>query len=231
MRNIDQLYSEIDQDEGLKSKRRLLTFTSLILLAIQFTGAKIEEANTFIVKLSFEHQNGMALLLMFSIVFALIRYYNYAKRYHNDLYLIWSNNLLKDNKVEYFCPHSDDVSGLLHESYPKGFNIEMFLYKYPDENLSYKTHYECEFFLVRYFRFTWNDQHEDYSGKVNILKNIGFKAYLSVLGMEAKYQFSRYFTHRENLDILFPYFLGVFSLFSYIFADSFDVFINCLLNA
>ena len=64
-----ELQKEIDSDGGLNGKKRILTVTSLILLAIQFTGATIVEANTFILRLSFTHQNGLALLLFLSIIF------------------------------------------------------------------------------------------------------------------------------------------------------------------
>ena len=62
----------IDQDEGLKSKRKLLTVTSLILLVLTFSGAKVEEANTFILKLKFDNQSGIAILLILAIFFLLI---------------------------------------------------------------------------------------------------------------------------------------------------------------
>jgi hypothetical protein len=45
--------------------------------------------------------------------------------------------------------------------------------------------------------------------------SVGWKNYLKVLGFEAMYQSKSFFTHRENLDILAPYFLGTFSIFSF----------------
>jgi heme/copper-type cytochrome/quinol oxidase subunit 3 len=86
----------IDADEGLKSKRKILTITSLILLALTFSGAKVEEANTFILKLKFDNQNGIAILLVLTIVFLIIRYYNYAKPYHEKLFRAWSDRMLDD---------------------------------------------------------------------------------------------------------------------------------------
>jgi len=145
-KNLHDLYRTIDNDTGLKSKRNLLNITSLILLAIQFTGAEIIEANTFILKLSFKHQNGIGLLLVMSIVFFLIRYYNYAKHYHNELYKIWSQNLLNDNAIDYYCPESNEVIGLLHRQYPRGFFIDEFLNQDPDSYQGFTTHYECKLF-------------------------------------------------------------------------------------
>jgi hypothetical protein len=48
-----ELLEQIDIDQGLASKRKTLTIVSLIMLAMQFSGAKVVEANTFILKLSF----------------------------------------------------------------------------------------------------------------------------------------------------------------------------------
>ena len=76
--NDIDLKKRIDSDTGLRAKRKYLTIVALLMLGIQFSGAKLEEANTFILKFSFSHQNGIAFLLLMSILFLLVRYYNYA---------------------------------------------------------------------------------------------------------------------------------------------------------
>ena len=231
MKDIKELYEEIDRDDGLKSKRKVLNITSVILLAIQFTGTKVIEANTFIFKISFQHQDGVALLLMLTISFFLVRYYNYAKPYHNEIYLIWSDKLLKDDDIDFYCYHSRNVSGFLHENYPKDFNIDDYLYQEADSHLTYTTSYECKFIFVRYFCFIWNSEyaHDDNFSRVNIFKNLGFIKYLIILGKEFKYQFSRYFTHRENLDILGPYLLGFLAISSYTFDKKFNLILSYIL--
>jgi len=98
----------IDLDEGLKAKRKLLTVTSIILLALSFTGAQVQEANTFILKLKFANQNGLGILFVLSILFLMVRYYNYAKPYHDKLYERWTNRLFARPHFYSRCPHSDE---------------------------------------------------------------------------------------------------------------------------
>ena len=68
MNNSSELTQAIDNDAGLQSKRKLLTVASLILLALSFSGATIDEANTFIFKIKFANQNGLGILLVLSIM-------------------------------------------------------------------------------------------------------------------------------------------------------------------
>ena len=197
----------IDADEGLKSKRKLLTITSLILLALTFSGAKVEEANTFILKLKFDNQNGIAILLVLAIVFLLIRYYNYAKPYHEKLFREWSDRMLKESYFHQSCHHSETVTGLVHDLAPKKAIADQI-----DPWTWYKFHYESEIFKCG-IRYSWTDQHESH----NEFVNVGWKNYLKVMGYEVKYRILRYFNHRENLDILAPYALGVVAISSYVF--------------
>ncbi|WP_180709587.1 hypothetical protein [Vibrio parahaemolyticus] len=45
--NSSEHTAAIDSYEGLKAKRKLLIMASCILLALSFSGATIDEANTF----------------------------------------------------------------------------------------------------------------------------------------------------------------------------------------
>jgi len=212
--NNNEFYKKIDEDTGLKSKRTMLTTVSLILLSIQFSGAKITEANTFILKLEFSHQNGISLFLTLIIIFLLIRYYNYARPYHNELNRIWISKLINDCKINVYDSYNHELIGILHSKYPE---------RYPDEAIMYggsittSYDYECKFFFIRNFVYKWEDEHDTHTDRLNIFKSLGVKKYLIVLKIEGKHQFSRFFTHRENLDILSPYILGVSAVFSYIF--------------
>lgn len=221
MKQINEFHEKIDQDVGLNSKRKMLTITSLILLALQFSGAKVLEANTLILKLSFEHQGGIILLLTLSVLFLLIRYHNYAQPYHTLLYKTWSKQLINNNVINRYDPYDNEPSGLLHKVYPKGFNYDAIIHS---ENPNIKFSYLCKGFFFRYFCYEWSNQHEDCYGKVNICRSLGFINYLFILFVELQYQFGRYFTHRESLDILSPYFLGFFSLLSYFFIGEFQYF-------
>lgn len=222
----EDLKQKIDADEGLKTKRNLLTIVSLILLAIQFSGAKVVEANTFILKLEFAHQEGIALLLVLSILFLLIRYYNYARPYHDALYKAWTSEMLREYYFYDRCQYSDESYGLIAEHIEDHFNPQVV----HNEDGSWNVSYFCSGILTRSICYSWNDRHDHYVGYTNIREKCGWAAYFKTLGFEIKYSFSKYFTQRENLDVLSPYFLGVFSIASYVFYDEFQLFLTLFLR-
>lgn len=205
------LTQRIDADEGLKPKRKLLTVVSLILLAIAFSGAKVVDANTFIMKISFTNQNGIACLLLLSIAFLMIRYYNYARPYHDELYKAWTTRMLDAPFFYATHPYEDEVAGLVMARVPKCINIDSIRY----ENGSFQFQYKCSWLFVRELSYTWSDSREDEYQKIDV--RVGWRHYFQVLFFETKYQAFSFFTHRENLDILAPYILGCFSILSFIF--------------
>ncbi|MFK5915555.1 MAG: hypothetical protein QM484_14405 [Woeseiaceae bacterium] len=225
MSGEDDIKKLIDSDDGLKSKRNMLTITSIILLAIQFSGAKVIEANTFVLKLSFEHQKGVALLLLLAIMFLLIRYFNYARPYHLKLYKIWTSRMLRKNYFIYYCPYSLDVDGLIMDLVPEEMNIDAIQ---NDERCSWSYEYHCRWFFRRYIDYSWNDENADHSKLVSLFKKTGFLDYLKILKYEATYRITGYFTHRENLDIVGPYILGASAITSYVFSEKFNLLITYL---
>lgn len=210
------LTQRIDADEGLKAKRKLLSVVSLILLAIVFSGAKVVEANTFIMKISFTNQNGITHLLLLSIVFLMIRYYNYAQPYHKALYKSWTERMLRDRYFYQYCEHSDDASGLTINFKPNDLKTD----QYQHECGPWRTEYRCSWLLFRNIDYFWSDSHgyESYS-TINLFKVTGVQRYLRVLIYELKYQTISFLTHRENLDILAPYLLGMVSIISFVFNE------------
>jgi hypothetical protein len=209
----------IDADEGLKSKRKILTITSLILLALTFSGAKVEEANTFILKLKFDNQNGIAILLVLTIVFLIIRYYNYAKPYHEKLFRAWSDRMLDDGYFLNSDVETRELFGLVARKAPKGFDIDGI--PYGNEKLIFI--YKC-LFLRRELAYRCPTEY-GYEWKA---VGIGFSNYLKVYRLELKYQLPSFFTHRENLDILAPYVLGVVAILSYFFHEQLQVALTFL---
>ena len=208
-----ELQQQIDSDEGLRSKRRLLTIVSIILLAIEFSGAKIIEANTFIVKLSFDNQSGLSVLLLFSIIFLMIRYYNYAERYHQALYNLWTEKLLNDPNIHLYNDHSGEITGWLFEAMPKRIQPDNVHY----DSFEYRYSYVCKSPFRRSFAYHTRDEYDEHTKHVGICKTLGFKKYLAILLLEAKYQLSSYFKNRENLDIQAPYLLGLVAILSFFF--------------
>lgn len=220
MSDEDNIKKLIDNDDGLKSKRKMLTITSIILLAIQFSGAEVIEANTFVLKLSFEHQKGVALLLLLAVIFLLIRYFNYARPYHVKLYKIWTSRMLHRDFFIYQHPYSEDIDGLIMDIIPKEMNIDPIHY---DERYGWDYEYHCRWFLRRYIDYSWNDEHGDHSKLVSLFKKTSTWDYLKILKYEATYRITGFFTHRENLDIVGPYILGASAITSYVFSEKFNL--------
>ncbi len=225
------LIQRIDADEGLKAKRKLLTVVSLILLAIAFSGAKVVEANTFIMKVTFTNQNGIAYLLLLSIAFLMIRYYNYARPYHDELYEAWTQRMLNDDYFYRYHEEAGESDGLINDLQPESLERDI----YQQDCRGIKTKYRCSYILGRNFEYTWfsGSGYESWA-TVNLMRikgntvkkkdkpvavnKINLKPYFKILSYELKYQVSSFFTHRENLDILAPYLLGCFSILSFIFS-------------
>ncbi len=230
------LTQRIDADEGLKAKRKLLTVVSLILLAIAFSGAKVVEANTFIMKVTFTNQNGIAYLLLLSIAFLMIRYYNYARPYHDELYETWTQRMLNDDYFYRYHDYADESDGLIKDLYPN--NLKRDMNQHHCDAL--KKEYRCSWLFGRYLDFTWSEEHgHEQWATVNLIRikseeakkkdknkdkaaeigKINLRQYFKILAFEFKYQASSFFTHRESLDILAPYLLGCFSILSFIYNE------------
>ncbi len=111
--DIEQYRADIDSDEGLAAKRRLLVIVSLLLLALSVSGASIKEANTFIFRIEFSNHVGLTYLLGAAVIFLLLRYYAYALHYQSKLFDFWSARLLNDYRVFSYNSKADEVHGLL----------------------------------------------------------------------------------------------------------------------
>lgn len=202
-----------DGDQGLAIKRKLLVIVSLVLLSLSFSGAKIEEANTFIFKITFTHQNGLATLLVISIIFLMLRYYNYAKPYHDRLYAIWTQRLVQQSFFYSSNPYDNEDSGIVASSR----SSELDAHFYHDVQ-RWEFQYVCGWPFTRYIEQCWgyhNTTDEDRFESVNIYQRFGLKVYLICLWLEAKEQIRSFFTHRENLDILSPYIIGWLAIASF----------------
>ncbi len=207
---LKKLRKDIDKDQGLASKRRLLIIVSMLMLALQMTGAKIEEANTFIFKITFTNQAGLSTLLLCTIFFLMIRYYNYAKDYHDRLYTLWTDRLTDD---DFYCFYIDDI----HDGEPEGLisriipnNIKHNPLTHDDKHkdfFNYQHNYHSGIFQ-RYVQFTTSIKGYEDSPRIHKEKRM-------VLWLDIKYRYSRFFTHRENLDIHAPYWIATLALISH----------------
>jgi hypothetical protein len=204
--------AQIDNDDGLKSKRKMLTIVSVITLAMTFSAAKIEEVNTLFFKLSFENNGGISFLLVCSILFLLIRYFNYARPYHDKLYRVWSDRMLKAPFFYVYHYHNDECEGLVKQKMPKGIDFYEHMNN-PELNLTWG--YECSFPLKRKISYRIFNQDDDWPEVVSI----GWQNYPKALILEVKHRLQSLFIYRENLDIYTPYFLGLAAISSYFFVE------------
>ncbi|EGQ8093288.1 TPA: hypothetical protein I7215_21815 [Vibrio vulnificus] len=109
---LEEYRSQIEFDEGLKSKRRNLIMLSTVLIALNLSGAVIKEANTFLFKIEFTDQHGINELFFFSLCYLLLRYYTYAQQYHQKLTQLWCDDMFSDRKVFFFHPEDEVIDGL-----------------------------------------------------------------------------------------------------------------------
>lgn len=207
---LQKLRLDIDTDAGLKSKRKQLTIVSIILLCFTMTGAKVLEVNTIFVKMSLDNERGIPTLLAISVLFLLIRYYNYAKPYQDQLYRLWSARMMRDDYFFTHCHESDALGGLENTLAPEDYAAynSPFNYERSTDHHYASTQYVCEL-GKRFIEYAWGDQAENLT-KVAIKRPHLF----STLKCELIYQASSFFTHRENLDLCGPYCLGFVAIVS-----------------
>jgi hypothetical protein len=214
--DIEQYRADIDSDEGLAAKRRLLVIISLLLLALSISGASIKEANTFIFRIEFSNHVGLTYLLGAAVIFLLLRYYAYAQHYQSKLFDFWSARLLNDYRVFSYNSKTDGFDGLL------GKRIDIWS---GDEQGIKEPRYKKVGMLKRNLVYTSEGQDEE-GGTYNYEDNIELNQYSEtwtrknfrkLLIFEIKYRIEAILKHREYLDLMFPYILGITAIISLIY--------------
>jgi hypothetical protein len=212
---VDEFRSAMDCDEGFKSKRRALIFTSLLLLALILSGAEIKEANTFIFKIEFTNHSGLKYLLVGAVLSCMFRYYAYSEKYHAQLSKFWSGRLLKDSDVFYYDRESDSIGGLL------GRRIDV--YGGDEPGIEHPV-YKKTGFLKRSVGYPSNGM-DDYYGEYSYTEHIKLNEYggnwskvefRKLLRAEMRYRIEAWIKYRETLDLASPYLLGISSLIVFI---------------
>ncbi len=206
-----ELSKKIDEDLALASSRKYLVVTSLVLLALLFSGATVTEANTFIFKLTFTKANGIADLLLLSIAFLLIKYYSNAAKYHKVIYEDWTERVVKHPFFYWVCEHSDGQSGHIVDIAPDyaGFNDQSFGYE-ENEKVNWKLH--TNFLLnaqIQYDLFNRHGHMQDDRVYVVRLKR-PIKS-LQALWVIFKHWLETQTRFRESLEIYAPYFIAFFT--------------------
>lgn len=219
LKKLQEFRNEIDNDDALKKKRKILISVCVVFIALNITGATLEEANTFIFKLKFTKAASLSYLFVCTILYLTLRYFGYAREYHEKLFNFWSSRLLSDYRVLNFNPHEHDFTGLLSPAIrvyagdEPGIQSPSYkvtgLFK---RNLTYDSENVDEY-GVDYF-YTANIELNRFDKKWTRRK------FLSLLKFEAVYQFNAFVKSRENLDLYFPYFVSLLALLSLYFKPS-----------
>ena len=219
---VNKFRNDFDNDKGLQTVRKLLITVCMTFLALNLTGASIEEANTFIFKIKFSNYKGLSYLLASTIVFLTIRYYSFAQPYHKIINDYWIARLMADRNFFDYNKYSKSVSGLL------GDVLDQWGEEYPGLE---ESRYKSTGFFRRHIEFDTVEVYEDEQGRkehsLEIIekklyeysKNWTPTKYFIVLLFEFRYQINALFKHRENLDLFAPYILSTVTIFTFLFKD------------
>lgn len=215
-KDLNNFRASIDNDEGLQSKRKILVMICITFLAINLTGATLEEANTFLFKIKFTNYAGLSYLFLATIIFLTIRYYSYAQDHHSKLYSYWSQRLINNYRILYHSHENGEPRGLLR----KAINVYI-----GDEPGISKPKYCVRGIFKRSISYTSHGFDETGQSCIDIkyisLNDFGGEwkvhHYLSLLCYELAYQLEATFKYRENLDLLAPYFLSITAILSFVF--------------
>ena len=231
-------HKQIDQDNGLKSKRRSLIITSLVLIVICWTGSTIKEYTGLIAKIEISNAASVRYLLILSIIYLMFRYFAYARTYHSQLRSLWLTRFMKDKEVFNYIPpregNEDNIDGLL------GKALNVWVYEEPSvRDLQYKNHRTI---LYPFFgrKITYLTKSQYLSGDPDDPKSSVYeqedtneiylykfteqwkpKDYIKLLLIEFRYVLKSYTHHREYFDLMGPYFFGIFAIISYFIAPHF----------
>jgi hypothetical protein len=230
-------HDKIDKDAGLKSKRRSLILTSLMLIIICWTGATIKEFSGLVAKIEVANAESVRYLLLISIAYLMMRYFAYAKTYHSQLRAFWVSRFMKDKRVFYHYINQRDmedqnIEGLL------GRAANIWVGEEPSiSGMRYENHKTLwlPFFgrKITYLTKSNNcDGHpEDPRSNVVEVEDINeiiltkftktwkLSDYFKLIVIEYSYVLKSYTHHREYFDLMGPYIFGLIATLSYFYCN------------
>lgn len=227
---LEAFHKEIDEDEGLKSKRQAVIYLSLIIIAINLSSATIEKANTFLFEIHFARADGFSVLLAFSLLFCLIRYFNYSYKHTVKLSEFWKKRFIQDPKILFFHDDSEVFSGILAPIAQGIFDDKHHDLRskvVSDFNNDYTTNWLP---LKRIYSASWYDtRYDDELGEsFNVRKEIGFINLFKLLKIEYTYRIEAYFRYPETLDLKAPFIIASLAYISILAKSKIPTFINLL---
>ncbi|MBU0910920.1 MAG: hypothetical protein KKF22_00095 [Gammaproteobacteria bacterium] len=225
--DLAKFRASIDKDIGFQSIRTKLVVICLIFIALNLSGATLEEVNTFIFKININNHIGLSYFFLGVISFLFIRYYAYAYQYRVQLDKLWINRFINDYKIYNASFTQKHMSGLLSKAL--NFDIE-------DEPGLEFPEYERDGFYKRsltYLRYSRDENGNDdsYIARISLTdftntKSWKLQNYLQMRKYELMYSIEAKFRYREYLDIFTPYLISAGALISFIFCDEIIEFMN-----
>ncbi|ABS08222.1 hypothetical protein [Shewanella baltica] len=232
-KTLRNFHTKIDADVGLKSKRRALIVTSIVLIIISWTGATLKEITGLVAKIELTNTVAIKYLLIISIAYLMFRYFAYARTYHQQLRSFWVKRFMQDKRVfRYYVdqnnPHDEDIDGLL------GKALDVWVGDEPSvRSLGYENH-GFPFFgrkITYITREGYSSGHPDDPDtryeEVDFVNEIILNKFtdkwkiedlIKLLSIEYGYVFKSYTHYREYFDLMGPYFFGILALLSPIVA-------------
>lgn len=208
---LEKYNSSISKDEGLASIRKTLTIVCIVFLAINLTGATIEEANTFLFKVKLTSHAGLSIFFLISIVYLTARYYAHAREYSSLVASFWKMRLMRDENILIHDQENDDTYGLLSK-----------IFKFPgpgDPDVGYPKYQAHGIFRRRILFWVSNDYISYDSDKSLNTFNSKWRPQdlFKLFIYELFYQIDSLIFRRESLDLYAPYLLSATSIISFLF--------------
>ncbi|UZD56683.1 hypothetical protein OLL83_002357 [Shewanella algae] len=204
-----ELSETIHSDGPLAIKRRLLVGLSMILISIYFTGAKVSEASTPFLKITFANVGGVTNLLLLCTGFVLVRYYSFASIYQRAVTNEWIGKLLNDSFFYSSCDYTDQEGGYLVEIAPPfaAYNDYDFM---NDETSERKVYLHLNWLLNAQVEFDlFTSQDRVWNSRRVYLFNVRFpQSSIRALSLVVKYWWDAQVRYRESLDVYAPYFIA-----------------------
>lgn len=211
---LKEYHDSIAADEGLSSIRKTLTVVSIVFLAINLSGARIEEANTFLFKVILTNASGLGQLFILSIIYLIARYFAYAQKYIYQLESFWKARLMRDRNILRTDQEEEETYGLLSKKF-----------RFPgrgEPSVGWPV-YETTGIFKRTISYWVSSDYDDYDSGKDLREfdeKWKVKDYFTLLCYELYYQVQAVFKYRESLDLYAPFLLGLLSVMSYFQKDA-----------
>lgn len=201
-------------DSQFKLSRRFLITVSLLLLIVTLGEAEVDGVNTILFKLSFSNPGALYDLLLISNGYLLIRYYNSAAKYHEQIFKEWTKNLFSDYFMYRYDPHNDHESGFLVDFSPKSVPYNHFYERHNSySTAAIKPSLTTNLLLNCEISFSYSDENgNDFILREALYKNSSLKNFIKVQWLIMKYWWDAQFRSDMSLTIHAPYLIAIIAI-------------------